>query len=184
MLTSRTWVNLKHMAPTRTGAGTMFSGPSSKAGHGDAAVWASVAELTSSLARPVQASVAQVLVQRRAIVVACVHLHQTWPRVCARCVCHTQDKVRVAKTQPWAAWPQIRRRTCNGIRKAAWSPYTGKIDLSKMAVGNAKVAQAFGMSTTPLIRPSIGAQDRSKYACSPVKPNFFRYSIALRQARR
>ena len=40
--------------------------------------------------------------------------------------------------------------------------YTGKILLSKIAVGNAKVQQALGTSTIPLILPSTGAQLNSK----------------------
>jgi hypothetical protein len=61
---------------------------------------------------------------------------------------------------------------------------TGNIFRSNISVGIAIVQQAFGISTMPLIRPSTGAQLSNKYACSPVKPNFFRYSIAFRQARR
>ncbi|SKZ14442.1 Uncharacterised protein [Mycobacteroides abscessus subsp. abscessus] len=45
------------------------------------------------------------------------------------------------------------------------------------------VAQELGMSTTPDSRPSIGAEPRSRYACSGLYPNFVRYSIACRHAR-
>jgi hypothetical protein len=40
--------------------------------------------------------------------------------------------------------------------------YFGKISWSKIAVGKARVQQALGISTIPLIRPSTGAQLNSK----------------------
>lgn len=39
---------------------------------------------------------------------------------------------------------------------------------SKISVGSHKVAQAFGISTTPLIWPSTGAVPRIATACSPL----------------
>ena len=48
----------------------------------------------------------------------------------------------------------------NGIRPTLI--YTGNIFLSKIAVGNAKVQQALGISTIPLILPSTGAQLNNK----------------------
>ncbi len=62
--------------------------------------------------------------------------------------------------------------------------YLGKISCSKIAVGIEMVQQAFGMSTMPPILPSTGAVPSSIYACSPVKPFVFKYSMAFRQARR
>lgn len=43
----------------------------------------------------------------------------------------------------------------------------GRMSKSKMAVGKYNEQQAFGMSTTPLTRPSIGAAPSNKYACAP-----------------
>jgi hypothetical protein len=43
----------------------------------------------------------------------------------------------------------------------------GRTSKSKMAVGRYSEQQAFGMSTTPDTRPSIGAEPSSRYACSP-----------------
>ncbi len=46
--------------------------------------------------------------------------------------------------------------TCGG------SPTPGRMSMSKISVGRYTVAQAFGMSTTPEKRPSIGAAPRSR----------------------
>src|SRR5919202_2334165 len=43
----------------------------------------------------------------------------------------------------------------------------GRMSKSKIAVGRYSEQQALGMSTMPLMRPSIGAEPSGRYACSP-----------------
>ena len=63
------------------------------------------------------------------------------------------------------------------------SPAPGRMSISKMSSGRYTVAQAFGISTTPENRPSIGAAPSSRYACSADQPKVVRYPIACRHAR-
>ncbi len=58
----------------------------------------------------------------------------------------------------------------------------GRMSKSKISVGTQTVAQEFGMSTTPEKWPWTGAHPRIECACAPEYPNFFRYSMAFRQA--
>ncbi|MNI89852.1 hypothetical protein D3C73_1473090 [compost metagenome] len=43
----------------------------------------------------------------------------------------------------------------------------GWMSMSKISVGSHKVAQALGMSTTPLMWPCTGAVPNIEYACAP-----------------
>ncbi len=54
-------------------------------------------------------------------------------------------------------------------RSATTGPRTlGLTSKSKTATGRYREQHALGMSTMPLIRPSMGAEPSSRYACSPV----------------
>jgi hypothetical protein len=64
-------------------------------------------------------------------------------------------------------------RPGHGTRPGSWpwadpSHQVGRMFLSKIDVGMARVQQALGTSTMPLIRPSHGQQLSRRYACSPV----------------
>ena len=87
---------------------------------------------------------------------------QTSPKVCVRCERRKKGMALAVPTRPCVAWLRSRHNLCTGTRKVASVPQMGKIGLSKMAVGKASVAQAFGISTTPLMRPSMGAHDSKR----------------------